>query len=552
LREPEAEISASLAAGGALRLGFLQADGDDLYWQEGRPDGTTALVRRRVDGAVEDVAPSVRSRVYEYGGRAYCVRQGRLCIEEDGPTGDHFMAEDGAVVFVRERGEIAEIVRSNPPKLAHTGSSGGFGEVVATGRDFYAAPRERDGQLAYLCWDHPDMPWDGAELWVDDRHVAGGDGVSCLQPSWLADGSLAWIDDRTGWWNLYRDDRPVHPLDAEVGYPAWQLGFQNFCELQDGRIAFTARSNGFEQLLIDGRPVELPFTELQFLVPFRDGLACLAGGPRHDLSIVAIDPSGAFEVLRPGLEITLDEVSVPEHVSFATAHALFYAPVPAVACPPVIVLSHGGPTSQASSALDLGVQFWTSRGFAVADVDYRGSTGYGRSFREALHGQWGVADVEDCVACVEHLAAEGRVDGDRAIIRGSSAGGYTTLQALTTTDAFAVGSSRYGLGDLDIPTHRFEAGYTAWLVGDAARERSPIHHLDGLSAPVILFQGLDDKVVLPDQARAMAAALEAKGLDHELHLFEGEGHGFRRAETRAAVLEAELPFFRRAIGSPAS
>ncbi len=385
------------------------------------------------------------------------------------------------------------------------------------------------------------MPWDAAELWVDGEHVAGGDGVSCLQPGWLADGTLEWIDDRSGWWNLQG-----HPIEAEVGYPAWQLGFQNWCQLHDGTIAFTARRDGFETLIVDGRPVDTPFTELQFLVPYRDGIAAVAGGPRHPTSVVTITRDGSFEVVRASVDAQLEDITLPVHISFGAAHALLFDPGDADA---LIVRVHGGPTSQASSALDLEVQFWTSRGFAVADVDYRGSTGYGRAFRDSLKGRWGIAEVEDCVACAEHVGAR------HAVIRGSSAGGYTVLRALTTTDAFAVGSSRYGIGDLaalDAATHRFEARYNDWLIGGDRVERSPIHHLDGLSAPVILFQGLDDKVVPPDQAHALAAALEAKGLDHELHLYAGEGHGFRRAETRRAVLEAELAFFRRAIGSPAS
>ncbi len=488
------------------------------------------------DGVFEDVAPSVRSRVYEYGGRAFAVRDGRVTVEADGSTGDHFLTADHDLFTVVEDGDSAAIARN--------------GAVVRSERDFYAAPRvSDDGRLAYLCWDAPDMPWDAAELWVDGAHVAGGNGVSAMQPGWLSDGSLVWIDDRTGWWNLYRDGHPIHPLDAEVGYPAWQLGFQNWCELADRRLAYTARHGGFDHLFIDGQKVDQPFTELQFLVPFKDGIASIAGGPSDPPSLIAIEPGGAHEVLRAGLTIDLGEVTRPEHISFGGAHALLYAPGPVDA---LVVRCHGGPTAHASSAFDPEVQFFTSRGFAVADVNYRGSTGYGRAFRDSLKGQWGVADVEDCVACVEHL------NPSRAIIRGSSAGGYTTLRALTTTDAFRAGSCRYGIGDLvalNAATHRFEAHYTDWLIGtDPAllRERSPVEHLDGFNAPVILFQGLDDKVVPPAQARAMAAALEAKGLDHELHLYEGEGHGFRRAATRQAVLEAELAFFRRAIGSPAS
>ncbi len=362
-------------------------------------------MRRRVDGAIEDVAPEVRSRVYEYGGRAFAARDGRVVhLQEGERAADHFLTAEHRCLRVEEHGDDAVITRD--------------GGVVVSGRDFYGAPREQDGRLAYLAWDHPDMPWDAAELWVDDRRVAGGDGVSCQQPVWGPDGSLYWIDDRTGWWNLYRDGEPVAPMDAEFGYPAWQLGYQSYCLLEDGGLAAIVRSNGFERLVLirDGRVEEVQLseiTELDWVVPFRDGVACVAGGPGLDRSVVAISlPGGAVELLRPGLdvEVASEWISRPEHVSFASAHALFYPPSSASDAddrPPVIVLSHGGPTAHASSALDLDIQFWTSRGFAVADVNYRGSTGYGREFRDALRGVWGIADVEDCVACVEHLAAGG-------------------------------------------------------------------------------------------------------------------------------------------------
>jgi dipeptidyl aminopeptidase/acylaminoacyl peptidase len=517
------------------------------------------------DGEVTDVAPNVRTRVHEYGGRAFAARDRKVVWSTDGDEprlADHWIDGD-RVICVRQRDQVNDIVSGDT--------------VLASGRDFYAAPRiGPDGQLARLEWDHPNMPWDGAELWVDDRHVAGGDGVSCLQPMWAAGGSLLWIDDRTGWWNLYRDGEPVAPMDAEIGYPAWQFGFASYCELADGTIAAAVRGDGRERLVTIRAgvvtEVEQPFTELMWLTPFRDGIVAIAGAPDRDSSLVSIAlPSGGVTVLRPGSELELGSewISWPEHVSFASAHALLYPPKnpdftgPEGELPPVIVLSHGGPTAPAETSLDLDIQFWTTRGYAVADVNYRGSTGYGTAFRNALRGGWGVIDVEDCVACVEHLAATGRVDGDRAVIRGWSAGGYTTLQALTTTDAFAAGCSHYGVADasaLARDTHKFEARYLDSLIGPwpearaVYEDRSALNHLDGFSAPVILFQGLDDKVVPPDQARAMAAALEAKGIDHELHLYEGEDHGFRRAETKRAVIEAELAFLGRvlAVGSPAS
>ena len=417
------------------------------------------------------------------------------------------------------------------------------------------------------------MPWDAAELWVDGERVAGGDGVSCMQPTWAADGSLYWIDDRTGWWNLYRDDEPVAPMEAEVGYPAWQLGYQIVLRARRRPLVAIVRSDGSRT---PGPRSATP--SRNSTSPSRSSTGSCRSATAWRVWRAVPTPTAAScpsrcltvrcEVVRPGLDVAIDAewLSRPEHVSFATAHALFYPPSPASGAadrPPVIVLSHGGPTAHAGSSLDLDIQFWTSRGYAVADVNYRGSTGYGREFRDALRGVWGIADVEDCVACVEHLAASGRVDGERAVIRGGSAGGYTTLAALTTTDAFAAGCSHYGVAELTSlaeDTHKFESRYLDRLVGPwpearaVYEERSALNHLDGFSAPVILFQGLEDKVVPPDQARRMADALAAKGLDHELHLYEGEDHGFRRAETKQAVAEAELAFLERvlAVGSRAS
>jgi dienelactone hydrolase len=510
----------------------------------------------------------VRTRVHEYGGRAFSARGGHVVWAIDGAEprlADHELAPGGrSYVCVRQVDEVNDIVRVTGDAI----------EVLHAGRDFFSAPRQGPRGLAHLRWDHPDMPWDAAELWVDDEHVAGGDGVSCLQPQWAADGSLLWIDDRTGWWNIYRDGEPVAPMEAEIGYPDWQFGFRSYCELSDGSIAAIVTGDGRDRLVTirDGTATEVdqPFTALMWLEPWRDGVAAVAGAPDRGMSVVGIAlPSGEVTTLRAGMDVDLPFVSRPEHVSFAGAHANFYPPAnpgfsgPEDERPPVIVLSHGGPTAAAETGLDLDIQFWTSRGFAVADVNYRGSTGYGRAFRDALRGLWGIADVEDCVACAEYLAAEGLIDGDRAVIRGWSAGGYTTLQALTGTDAFAAGCSHFGVADataLAEHTHKFEARYLDSLIGawpDARavyEDRSAINHLDKLSAPVILFQGLEDKVVPPDQARTMAAALKEKGIEHELHLYEGEDHGFRRAETKRAVAEAELAFLQRvlAVGSPPS
>jgi dipeptidyl aminopeptidase/acylaminoacyl peptidase len=434
------------------------------------------------------------------------------------------------------------------------------------------------------------MPWDGTDLVVCDMNgeglpenverVAGGLGESIFQPEWSPDGTLHFISDRTGWWNLYRRRtgrvEPLYGKEAEFGSPQWIFGMSTYAFLSPGRIVCSYTDRGASYLaLLDTEngnfePVETPYSSISYVradagvgdVVFR------GSSPTEPACIVRLDPStGDHEVLRRSgkLEIDPGYLSVPEPVEFPTengrtAYAFFYAPknrdyaAPEDELPPLLVMSHGGPTSATSTSLDLEVQYWTSRGIAVLDVNYGGSTGYGREYRHRLDGAWGVVDVEDCANGANYLARRGLVDGGRLMITGGSAGGYTTLCALAFTDTFAAGASHFGVSDVEElakETHKFESRYLEGLIGpyperaDLYRERSPIHHAEKLSCPVIFFQGLEDEVVPKEQAETMFAALRGKGLPVAYVPFEGEQHGFRRAENIRRALDGELYFYSR-------
>jgi dipeptidyl aminopeptidase/acylaminoacyl peptidase len=472
--------------------------------------------------------------------------------------------------------------------------------VLATGRDFYSFPRvSPDGRrLAWTSWDHPRMPWDGSELWVADldgpvasnaRVVAGGPEESVFQPQWAPDGSLTYVSDRDrGWWNLYLDTldgarpRALTSIEGELGLPQWVFGLSTYAHLPDGRIACSWLQGGMGHLgLLDPSASGAPLTELS--IPHSSvshvratprGVAYLGAGPRIPREVVELPLSGG----EPGpartlarsrhLDLDLSGLAQPDPIEYPTtggrsAHALYYRPAsashrgPEDQRPPLVVMSHGGPTAATSSAFDLAVQYWTSRGIAVVDVNYGGSTGYGREYRQRLQGTWGIVDVDDCVNAALYLADRGQVDGGRLAIRGGSAGGYTTLCALTFRDVFAAGASYYGVADaaaLAADTHKFESRYLDGLIGpwpEAERtywERSPVHHADQLSCPLIILQGLEDPVVPPNQAEAMVAALRERGMPHAYLAFEGEQHGFRRAETVQRCLEAELSFYGAILG----
>ena len=617
-------ITADLLVEKVVRLGSVSTVGDDVHWVEGRPSegGRQQLVRRRLDGTIEDVLPdgfAVRTLVHEYGGRSYVVggdgtvffsnfADQRLYRLDPGeapvaltaePTpamsvrfADPVVSVDGRwVVCVRERhlGSSALDVVNDVVCIASDGSSDPV--VLAEGHDFFSAPRlSPDGaSLCWLSWDHPNMPWDGTVLSVapfaDGRvvgpveAVAGGPSESISQPRWSPDGaSLVFASDRTGWWNLYdRDGSARCAMDAEFSGPDWVFGQSSFVFLADGRLVAVCSERKVDRLGVVGgggftEVGGLPFTSMGSLaVAGPDSIVAIAASPVAGPAVVRIDvSSGSYEVLRTSRETSVDEgyLSVPEPIEFPTeggrtAHAFFYPPRnadfsgPAEERPPLIVMSHGGPTGATDPVLDLALQYWTSRGFAVVDVNYGGSTGYGRAYRDRLQGTWGIVDVDDCVNAARWLAAEGRVDGDRMVIRGGSAGGYTTLAALTFRDVFAAGASHFGVADaaaLAADTHKFESRYLDGLIGpypeaaDVYAERSPIHHTDRLDRPMILFQGLEDKVVPPEQAEMMAEALRGKGIPFAYVAFEGEQHGFRQAATIKRVAEAELWFYGRVLG----
>jgi dipeptidyl aminopeptidase/acylaminoacyl peptidase len=582
--------------------------------------GRDVVVRRAADGTVTDVVPAgfaARTLVHEYGGISYAVvgddvvfsnfedqRLYRLAVAGGAAPvaltaappdarsvrfADVAVSPDGEwLVAVRERhlGSSAEDVVND---LVAVPADGGEPVVVVGGGDFYAAPRlSPDGtQLCWLTWDHPNMPWDATTLWVAPfsggtltgapRVVAGGEGESVTQPRWSPDGVLHFVSDRSGWWNLYRegDGASLCPMEAEFSGPDWVFGQSTYVFLADGSLVAVWSEGGVERLglVAGGRvsEIETPWTAIDSLGVVEGGVVAVAASPTHPAAVVRIDvPAGTSSVLRRSRPDTVEPayVSVPEAIEFPTeggrtAHAFFYPPAnpqfaaPEGERPPLVVKSHGGPTSAARAIFDMTVQYWTSRGIAVVDVNYGGSTGYGREYRRRLNGAWGIVDVDDCVNAARWLAAEGRVDGDRMVVRGGSAGGYTTLAALTFRDVFAGGASLYGVADLEIlaaDTHKFESRYLDGLVGpypDAKTiydERSPIHHTDRLSRPMILFQGLEDKVVPPEQAEMMADALRRKGIPFAYLAFEGEQHGFRRAETIVRVAEAELWFYGRILG----
>jgi dipeptidyl aminopeptidase/acylaminoacyl peptidase len=616
-------VTSALVVRAAARLGEVAVDGPDVWWAESRPaeGGRTALVRRSADGTVADVLPSpwnARTRVHEYGGGAWTVAGGVLWFahfddqrlyrlgpddaapvaltpEPELPAGVRYAdlrpdADGVSLLAVREThapGGAAADVRNEVVRIAPDGSA----EVLVTGPDFVSDPRPGpEGQLAWLQWDHPAMPWDAAQLVVRDADggetvVAGGPGESVVQPTWDADGSLLFCCDRTDVWALWRW-RPggaaelVLDAGADIAGPQWRFDASHLAPLGDGRVALALPRDGADRLTLlspggDLRELDLPYAALAQVRAQDGAVVCAAAGPASEPVVLRVGAGGTAEVLRPARDLGLDPAwfSRPEHVTFPTedrgtgtteAHALVYPPTnpeaaaPEGALPPLLVVVHGGPTSAASPVLELGVQYWTSRGFCVADVDYRGSTGYGRRYRDALQGRWGVVDLDDVVACARFLADAGRVDPARLAIRGGSAGGFTTLAALTLRPGvFTAGASHFGVADLAAlaaDTHKFESRYLDGLVApwpegaDVYAERSPITHVDALDTPLAVFQGDEDRVVPPEQAEVLVAALREKHVPHAYLLFAGEQHGFRKAENIRAALDGELSFYAQVWG----
>ena len=621
-------ITSDLIVAGTIGLGGAHLDGDDVYWSELRPTegGRSVIVRRTPDGQTQDVTPApfnVRTRVHEYGGGAYQVHQGvvyfsnfadqRLYKQAIGNPPTPITPEtqwryaDAVVDSPRDRlicvredhtveGEAVNTIVSVP-------LDGSDQTVLVSGHDFYSSPRlSADGsKLAWISWNHPDMPWDATELWVaevtpdgtltNSQLIAGGQQEAVIQPQWSPDGTLYFVSDRTNWWNLYQYSpltqgeqggiKPLCPMDAEFGMPPWVFGYINYGFESADRLICTYSQEGIFYLASVDMPtgqltaIDLPYTDIGGVQVATGKVVFNAGSATEPGAIVQLDlTTQNLTVLQRSSHLALASgyLSLPQPITFPTtdnqvAYGFYYPPqnkdfvAPEPERPPLLVKSHGGPTAATSTAFNLKIQYWTSRGFAVLDVNYRGSTGYGRAYREALKGQWGIADVDDCANGAKYLAEAGLVDGDRLVIDGGSAGGYTTLCALTFRDVFKAGASYYGVSDLEAlatDTHKFESRYLDSLIGpyperkDLYVERSPIHAANFLNCPVIFFQGDEDKVVPPNQAEMMVNVLREKGLPVAYVLYEGEQHGFRKAENIKRTLDGEFYFYARVFGfSPA-
>ncbi len=614
-------ITSDLIVAKSIGLGSIQSDGRNLYWYEMRPEegGRGVIVCHDGQGAVSALVPppfNARTRVHEYGGGTFLAADGIVYFSnfEDQriyrvmpgvppqaltPEGA-FRYADAALDRIRQRLICVREDHSEPKRepsntLVSLSLAGdGDARVLVAGADFYSNPRlSPDGRrICWLCWHHPNMPWDGTELWVsgvrddgslgDARRIAGGPKESIFQPEWFQDGrSLFFVSDRSGWWNLYcwtdLEVKALMPMEAEFGLPQWAFGESTYAFQSPREIACTYSQGGsshFALLNVDSgklRAIELPYTAIGSLRSHGREIAFIGASPTEFPSVVTINlAAGRTRVLKRSSDLELDPgyVSAGEPILFPTeggrsTHGFFYAPVntdfmaPADELPPLLVTSHGGPTAATNNGLKLTTQFFTSRGFAVLDVNYGGSTGFGRAYRERLYGQWGVVDVQDCIHGALHLVRRGTVDPKRLAIRGGSAGGYTTLVALTFHAVFTAGASHYGVSDLEAlarDTHKFESCYLDQLIGpyparaDLYRARSPIHALERLSCPVIFFQGLEDKVVPPNQAERMVAALRSKGLPVAYLAYEGEQHGFRQAKNIKRTLDAELHFYSRVYG----
>lgn len=604
-------VSADLIVSQMIGVGGACLVAGDLYWQESRPQegGRTTLLRRGPNGVTEELTPppfNVRTRVHEYGGGAWVVLPEKIIFSNFADQ-QLYVATPGKKpevlthapalrfangVFDQPRNRIICVVEDHGGDGEPSNYLGGIdldsGNLVklTEGHDFYSSPTlSADGsRLAWITWDHPDMPWDTTTLWEatlaegdlqNITVVAGGKNEAVQQPRYDNAGKLHYISDQNGWWNLYQfhqgKSQCLCEKQAEFGVPPWVFGQSTYTFTDNGIVCVYAEKNEHRLArLVDGNltDIDTPFTAINGVSVAGNLLATTCASATEFPSIVLFDlQTHSMENVKKSGEIDIDPdcYSIPRSIEFATAdndtaHGFFYPPTnkdfqaPADELPPLIVILHGGPTAATHPVLSLGTQYWTSRGFAVLDVNYRGSTGYGRAYRQKLNRRWGIADVDDTVFGATHLADEGLVDRNRMAIRGGSAGGYTTLAALTFRDTFKAGASHYGIGDLEAllrDTHKFESRYPDSLVGaypqdiDVYKARSPINHVEQLTCPVIFFQGLEDRIVPPNQAQAMVDALTDSGIPVAYVPFAGEQHGFRKAENIKRALELELYFYAR-------
>ena len=617
-------ITADVIVSETVGLDMITTDGGDIYWLEVRPNenGRGVIVKHSINGKTRDVTPTgfhVGSRAHEYGGGAYAVKNGTVCFsnyfdqrlykQDPGSPPVPLTSNPDTPGALRFADLLVDPLRQQIIAVCEDHSTGapqpinslvsvpldGSGKLstVASGHDFYSSPKlSGDGsKLAWLSWDHPNMPWDGTELTVakynregsvsDPVVIAGSSNESIFQPEWSADGDLLFASDRTDWWNLYRYSNgqieALCPREAEFARAQWVFGLNTYtfgssdtiiCTFNRGAIWKLARLDLRHKNLTE---IKTAYTDISWPKVSGNRLIFRGASPQKLPAIVALDLStGDCQQLKAASSVCPDEaiVSQPEIIEFPTsagqsAYAFYYAPRNSAFIasdderPPLLVKSHGGPTSTLSSALALENQFWTSRGFAVVDVNYGGSTGYGRRFRDRLYGQWGIVDVDDCTNAAAYLTERGLADPHRLLISGRSASGFTTLCALTFKNVFCGGASYYGISDLVAiasDTHKFELHYVDKLIGpyparrDLYMARSPINSVDQINCPIVFFQGLEDKVVPPTQTQAIVDALKQKGLPVACLIFKEERHGFRKAETIKRALESELSFYCQIFG----
>jgi dipeptidyl aminopeptidase/acylaminoacyl peptidase len=610
-------ITSDLIVSESIKFEQVVLDGSDMYWIERRPaeNGRSVIVQRTKDGNRTDMLPlpfNARTSVHEYGGGSYTVSDGSIyfsnfsdqhlyrLIPGSTPQPIAFMEQmrsadyvidhrRNCMICVREDHTLSDLEPANTLVSVSLDGSG-KSQVIVSGSDFYSSPRiSPDGSfLAWLTWNHPNMPWDSTELWVgkigedgsiiQSQCITGNAHESIFQPEWSAEGILHFVSDRTGWWNLYRwqDGKVIalYEMEAEFGVPQWVFGYSTYAFVSSHAIVCSFIKQGTAYLgYLDTTTGKLdyigsPYSRIEWVHASPDHAVFICSSPTECSAVVKLDlDTFSIQVLHQSYEarIAADYLSIAEPIEFPTEHGLtayafFYPPknrdytAPPGEFPPLVVESHGGPTGMTYSELDLGIQYWTSRGIAVLDVNYGGSTGYGRTYRQRLEGQWGVIDVDDCVNGARYLVEQGLVDGNRLAITGGSAGGFTTLCALTFRNVFKAGASHYGISDLEALVrdgHKFESHYEHRLIGpyperrDLYHTRSPINFVDRLSCPIIFFQGLEDKVVPPNQAELMVAALRVKKMPVAYITFEGEQHGFRQAKNIKRALDTELYFYSR-------
>jgi dipeptidyl aminopeptidase/acylaminoacyl peptidase len=607
-------ITADLINAGTISFKQHCIDGQDIYWSESHPleGGRYIIMRRTPDGKISECTPPdfyVRTRVHEYGGGAFTVHKGVIyfCNFKDQhlyrqplnaapqvlTPGDGYRYADlvldekrNRIICIREdhtsEGEAVNTIVS----IDLGGNDNG--QILVSGNNFYSNARLSPdaNKLAWLTWNHPNMPWDGCELWVasvmedgtlqNADLVAGSATESIFQPEWSPDGILHFVAETTGWWNLYRwqdgKAEALYPMEAEFAFPQWVFGISTYGFLSAHKIICIYTQNGMWYLgALDSvekklAPIETPFTDISLVHCGKDFATFFGGSPAQPDSIVWLDAlTGTIRKIKQSFEASVDSeyFSIPQTISFPTtgakkAHAFYYAPhnkdyeASRGERPPLLVISHGGPTAPAFTALNFDIQYWTSRGFAVVDVNYGGSTGFGREYRQRLNGKWGIVDRDDCCNAALYLVEQGLADPNRLAIRGGSAGGYTTLTCLAFKDVFKAGASHFGISDLEAmakDTHKFESRYLDSMIGpyperkDLYYDRSPINFIQNFSCPLILFQGDEDKIVPPNQSRLMFEAVRAKEIPAAYIVFEGEQHGFRKAESIKRALEGELYFY---------